>query len=132
MRRALVRFVIAELDPDSRQPTGVFQAAYRLRRSSSIPPQTRQDLKEHIEWFKLHLPEPERFVLTRSKGFYRRKPVAVSWFKAEATEFIARAETLGRIVEAHGFPVQRLTTTHPGYVVYEDAYQVVALPFRDR
>jgi hypothetical protein len=79
-----------------------------------------------------HLPEPERFVHTSSKGFYRRRPVAISWFKPGASEFIARAQALGSLSEAHGIPIRRLETAHPGYVVYEDAFQVVALPFRDR
>jgi hypothetical protein len=35
-------------------------------------------------------------------------------------------------VERHGRPVRALHTWHPGYVVYEDDYQVVAVPFRDR
>lgn len=69
---------------------------------------------------------------TRSKGFYRRRRVAISWFKRDANKFIARAEALGRLIEVHGIAVRRLETKHPGYIVYEDAFQVVALPFRDR
>ena len=94
--------------------------------------EAREALDRHLDWFKAHLPEPDRFVLTSSKGFYRREPVAISWFKAEATECISRAEELGRILEAHGISVQRLRSTHPGYVVYEDVFQVVTVPFRDR
>ncbi len=36
------------------------------------------------------------------------------------------------MLESHGVPVRRLWTRHPGYIVYEDAFQVVTVPFRDR
>ena len=132
MRPEFVRCVISEIDPSLRQPTGVFHAAWRLRKSGALGTQERSELDTHLDWLKSNLPEPDRFVLTRSKGFYRRQPVGISWFKAEAIEFIAHAQALARIVATHGVPVQRLRTTHPGYVVYEDAHQVVALPFQDR
>ena len=36
-----------------------------------------------------------------------------------------------RILEAHGIVVEMLVTQRPGYIVYEDAYQVAAYPFAD-
>jgi hypothetical protein len=127
-----VRLVTGAMDPDSRQPQGILQAAYELRGRSGLSGEVRKELAESIEWFQSRLPEPDRLVRTRSKGFYRRRPVAISWFKREATEFIERAEALGRVIAAHGIDVRRVETTHPGYVVYEDAFQVVTVPFRDR
>jgi hypothetical protein len=35
------------------------------------------------------------------------------------------------ILEAHDVKVEMLKTTKPGYVVYEDEFQVVAEPFSD-
>lgn len=127
-----VRLVTAEVDPDSNQPKGILQVAHELRGRHGLTAEVSNALTESLEWFKSHLPEPDRFVHTRSKGFYRRRPVAISWFKGGAAEFIARAEALGRMIEAQGVGVRRLETEHPGYLVYEDAFQVVALPFRDR
>ena len=132
VRPRFVRLATTEIDPSSRQPAGVLQAAYRLQRSHSLAPERSADLKALIEWFGANLPEPARFVRTKSKGFYRRDTVGISWFKVEATEHVARIEAVGRILEEHGIPVQRLETTYPGYVVYEDSYQVVTVPFRDR
>lgn len=122
----------AEIDPASQQPTGVIQAANSLRDSGLVHGETREALDRHPDWFKANLPEPDRFVLTRSKGSYRRQPVGISWFKAEANECVSHAEELGRILEAHGIPVQRLRTAHPGYVACEDGFQIVTVPFRDR
>jgi hypothetical protein len=132
MRSEFVRFVTAEIEPGSNQPTGIIQAAYRLRDGDALSVQTREELNAELEWFKSHLPEPDRFVLTRSKGFYRRQSVAISWFKAEGDACILHAERLGQMLKECGVPVQRLRTTHPGYIVYEDALQVVTIPFRDR
>jgi hypothetical protein len=56
----------------------------------------------------------------------------VSWFRSEAAEHLAHAEAIAGIVAAHGMTVQVLRTAHPGYVVYQDAHQGVAIPFRDR
>jgi hypothetical protein len=132
MRPEFVRFVTAEIEPDSNQPTGIIQAAYRLRDGDALTVQAREELNAELEWFKSNLSEPDRFVLTRSKGFYRRQSVAISWFKAEADACIAHAERLGQMLKECGVAVERLRTTHPGYIVYEDALQVVTIPFRDR
>jgi len=128
----LVRLAVSTVDPDSQQPMGIFQAAYRLRRYTCLDAARKQDIDRELTWFQEHLATPQRFVHTRSKGYYRRPPVAVSWFRAGATEHLRRAEVLGGALAACGLPVQRLRTQHPGYVVYEDDHQVVAVPFRDR
>ena len=132
MRPEFVRFVTSEIEPDSNQPTGIIQAAYRLRDGDALTVQAREELNAELEWFKSNLSEPDRFVLTRSKGFYRRQAVAISWFKAEADACIAHAERLGQMLTECGVAVEQLRTTHPGYIVYEDALQVVTIPFRDR
>ena len=132
MRPEFVRFVTTEIEPDSNQPTGIIQAAYRLCDCDALTLQTRKEFIAELDWFKSNLAEPDRFVLTRSKGFYRRQSVAISWFKAGADACIAHAERLGQMLKKSGVPVQRLRTTHPGYIVYEDALQVVTIPFRDR
>jgi hypothetical protein len=132
MRPEFVRFVTAEIEPDSNQPTGIIQAACRLRDGDALTVQAREELNAELEWFRSNLSEPDRFVLTRSKGFYRRQSVAISWFKAEADACIAHAERLGQMLKECGVAVERLRTTHPGYIVYEDALQVVTIPFRDR
>jgi hypothetical protein len=40
-------------------------------------------------------------------------------------------QELVAVLENHGVPVHILKTTRPGYVVYEDEFQVVSEPFRD-
>lgn len=39
--------------------------------------------------------------------------------------------SLQQILEAHGIRVEIIRTDRPGYIVYEDAYQIAAEPFQD-
>jgi hypothetical protein len=126
------RFVADEVDPDSQQRLGVFQIASRLRDEAALDSAQRALLAEHLAWFDAQLSKPDRFVRSRSKGFYRRQPIAISWFKADALECIERAAALVRLIEAHGIRMEHLTSTSPGYIVYEDHHQIVAVPFKDR
>jgi len=46
-------------------------------------------------------------------------------------EHLARMRELIAVLENHEVPVRIIKTTRPGYVVYEDEFQVVSEPFRD-
>jgi hypothetical protein len=55
----------------------------------------------------------------------------VCWFKPTATEHIAKVREMSCILEQNGLYVRVIKEQRPGYVVYEDEYQVVAEPFAD-
>jgi hypothetical protein len=57
--------------------------------------------------------------------------VAISWFKDSAVEHVARGHQLAKFLTGHGAPVSLLRTRRPGYVVFQDAFQVAAYPFAD-
>lgn len=38
---------------------------------------------------------------------------------------------LAAVLHSYGIPVETITTTRPGYITYEDDYQIVAEPFSD-
>lgn len=125
-----LRFVVAQLDPDSQRELGVFHAAWSLRDEGRLYRHEFEQLEELREWFNLHLEKPTRF--TASKPPYYRKPQrAISWFKHTATEHIAKMRVIVAVVEAHGISVEMLKAERVGYVVYEDQYQIVAEPFAD-
>ena len=131
-RRSLVyvRFVFSDVHHFSNFETGVFQAAARLREDPSLPEYEYAVLLELGDWFNLHLEKPARF--TNSKPpYYRKQSRAISWFKDTAAEHIVRAREMVFILENHGIHVRMITTDRPGYVVYEDEFQVVAEPFAD-
>jgi hypothetical protein len=80
------------------------------------------------EWFRKNLKKPRSF--TRSSKPHAKK-VALSWFKDTALEHIAKMHEVAHILRSHGVDVEILRAERPGYVVYEDQYQVAAEPFQE-
>ena len=87
-----------------------------------------QHLAALYAWFKARLLVPTRFSVSSKP---HSKAQALSWFRDTAVEHIDRMRDYQRILEAYGLQVQMLRTRRPGYVVFEDEYQVVAYPFAD-
>jgi hypothetical protein len=122
-----VRFVVAKRHPDSGVQTGIFEAVDLLPRVGRLPAWDEARLAELRVWFREHLPFPDRFARSRRPNGHH---AAVSWFKASAHEHIAHARELAALLDAHDVRTEMLATDRPGYVTYEDAFQVVAEPFR--
>jgi hypothetical protein len=80
-------------------------------------------------WLDAHLPKPERF--SRKRNHSHRTPMAISWFKDSATQHVAKVREVAALLGARGIAVETIATDRPGYVVYEDEFQVVAEPFAD-
>jgi hypothetical protein len=123
-----VRFVVAARDEDSHRRCGVFQAADRLRQQELLTEAERARLQALWRWFERHLPVPRR--LSRSRRPHARGR-AICWLKATAAEHVGKVRELAAVLQRHGVATAMLRTGRPGYVVYEDAYQVAAVPFRD-
>jgi hypothetical protein len=123
--------VLQRSHPNTGVEDGVFSAAYELRDRTHAPIQDRELLESLLSWFKTNLAIPERFSRTKSKGYYRRNTAGVSWLKPSAREHIAKMRALVIILEKNGYLVSQITTTRPGYVVFQDEHQVVAEPFRE-
>lgn len=58
-----------------------------------------------------------------------RNPGARSWFKDEAEELLAMSQSYTGLLDRYGVPWIQLRTARPGRLVYEDAVQVVAVPY---
>ena len=123
-----LRFVIPRNDRDSGRRQGLFQALSDLEQRGDLMPEERRAYEDTLDWFRKHLRKPRSF--TRSSKPHARR-VALSWFKDTATEHIRRMRVLAGILHTHGIQTEMLTTERPGYVVYEDDYQVAAEPFKD-
>src|SRR5262245_59423554 len=65
------------------------------------------------------------------RGSIGEKTKGIAWFRDDAQEHISRMHEIKRVLEAHGHVVHVLTEDRIGYVVYEDAAQVIAEPFAD-
>jgi len=116
--------------PDTRVEAGIFQTAYELHRGSEIPIADRRVLEDLLAWFEANLKVPQRFNRSKSKGYYRRRAAGISWLKPNAIEHLAKIRALAAILQDNGYEVRQIATERPGYVVYEDDYQLIAEPFR--
>ena len=123
-----VRFVVKFLDPDSGRRQGLFQAAWKLRDSGRLNAADWRRLERIRDWFNENLEKPARLSLSARPN---RKAQAISWFKSTAAEHIDKMRQLQRVLETHGIAVEMIRTRRPGYVLYEDDFQVAAYPFSD-
>ena len=123
-----MRFTVHKNDEDSGRRQGIFIALEELRDSGLLHDHEQQEYERTVQWFNENLERPKSF--SRSSRPHAKR-VALSWYKDTAIEHIARMHTLSHILEAHGILVDVLSTERPGYVVYEDMFQITAEPFKE-
>jgi len=123
----LIRFVVRKRDRNSQVEQGLIHAAEDLCYQGRLSDEAHVCVQVLMRWFNCNLPVPDRFARSRRPNACKR---AISWFKPTAGESLVRMQALASALHEHGCAVARLTTDRPGYVVYEDDYQVVAEVFR--
>ena len=128
---SFVRFTTARRNDESGYQSGLFIAAWTVQDEPTLCGYERDQLSEHLDWFSRHLLEPSRFCRSRSKGAADRNWRGLSWFKPSATEHINRMRAIAAIVGNYGWPAKMIRSARPGFIVYEDDFQVVAEPFAD-
>ncbi len=122
-RREYIRFAVGRDDEDSHVGLGVFQAAAQALEWGEIIGTDADELNEIRAWFCENLERPNSF----GRDTLR---LGICWFKTGADEHISRIWEMVRILERNGIYVRKIRTDKPGYVVYEDKWQLVAEPFR--
>ncbi len=122
-----VRFVVDEIDEYSGVELGIFQAMYRLWRAGKLNRAEEAWWGDVRAWFNLKLDEPDRLARSHRTG---AEACAISWFKVSAKEHIRRAREVVALLAEHHVHSRMLRSSRPGYVVYEDDFQVTAEPFR--
>jgi hypothetical protein len=125
-----LRFVVSDIDKDSRRELGVFHAIRNLRDEEKLQAHEEETHDSIVQWFDEHLRRPTRFTASKPP-FYRKKNAAISWFKDTAHEHLARVRELVVILEHYGVSVRMPKANRVGYIVYEDEFQIVAQPFSD-
>jgi hypothetical protein len=58
-------------------------------------------------------------------------PRAAAWFKTSAQHLLERVPLYLHILDAHNVVWRRREAANPGFVIYEDLDQVIALPWTD-
>ena len=122
-KREYVRFVVGRKDEDSNVEQGIFQAAGLALERHNVTGSDADELNELRAWFNENLEKPASF----GRNTLR---LGICWFKADATEHISRIREMVHILERNGIYVKKIRTEKPGYVIYEDEWQLVAEPFR--
>lgn len=126
-----VRFVRANKQCPVAAREGFLCAAYELHVDIHLDPHTHARLQELLCWFDHHVPVPERFNRTDSKGWYRRQTKGLSWFKPTAEHALSKSFELLHLLRDNGHVIEVIRTDRAGYIVYEDDVQIVAEPFAD-
>lgn len=121
-----LRFVVHWKDEDSGRRQGLFHALAWLRDEGRLSSGESVAHEQVRAWFNQHLETPTSFA--RSSRSHA-KNVAIGWFKDTAVEHISRMYEMARILEAHDVAVEVIRTDKPGYIVYDDEFQVAAEPF---
>ena len=114
-----MRFVTTRIDEDSRQPQGVFIAAYGLLDSGDLTTDEWKPVRGILDWFNEHLPHPpDRFSTGR----------AVFWFKSSAQDSIRQVWDLVHLLRQHGHHVEVHKCRRLANIAYQDQLQVAAYP----
>jgi hypothetical protein len=124
----LMRFVSIQKLERSRILMGVFMAAETLRDNGQLDEADEEWYEGILDWFNRRLRVPPCFF---QSALPDADSNAICWFKTDAHAHIGKIRELLAFLEHNGVATRLVRTTRPGYVVYEDDYQVAAVPFRD-
>lgn len=105
--------------------TGVFHTAGRLRRACETTYTDEDRLHSILKWMGRNLPAPRDLNSVHS----------IFWFKASVMssepELWRRIVELKELLGKYGYDIGYHQTRRPGYIVYEDYFQIAAVPFKD-
>ena len=101
---------------------GIFVAVDHLRRADRLSTDDERRYFDIDDWFRTGLPNPTFYADGNTVG-------AVTWFKTAATaDMLERLEPLCDILDRHAVAWLRTDTDDPGEIIYEDEFQVGAIP----
>ena len=101
---------------------GIFVAVDHLRRADRLTTDDEQRYFDIDDWFRAELPNPTFYEDGNTVG-------AVTWFKSQATaHMLDRLRPLCEILDRHEVAWLRTETDDPGSIIYEDEFQVGAIP----
>lgn len=113
-----VRFIVHQRLGRSSRPKGLFTAAYFLREGDDLSRCDRERLERILRWFETELPVP------RSDAIPEK---AIFWY-TNAGPFSRPMWQLARFLEEHRFTTELITLRYVGRIVYQDDYQLAAVP----
>ncbi|MET7801304.1 hypothetical protein [Streptomyces decoyicus] len=124
-----VRFQGTRRSPRGHFP-GIFGLANNLARQGKLSEEQYRFWRAGNDWYDAHYTNPSH--LDPTIYDHDLNPGAVAWFKATAVHLIDRVEGYLEILAAHGVACERVESSNPGEVIYEDDEQVVVVPWKSR
>jgi len=124
-----LRFVIPNRSVESGYRSGFLRGAKVVQKRGVLADYEEKRLEEIFEWFNKNLPIPNR--ISRKRNANHKNHRGLAWFKDSALDHIRLAREVAELLHLHGVVIETLSTDRPGFIVYEDEFQVVAEPFSD-
>ncbi|MFJ9613794.1 hypothetical protein [Streptomyces noursei] len=121
-----VRFQGTTRSPRGHFP-GVFALANGLAREGKLNDAQYQFLRAGNDWYDANFTNPSDVDPTVYDPDVH--PGAVAWFKTTAVHLVDRVTGYLELLTAHGVECERVESSNPGKIVYEDAEQVVVVPW---
>ena len=123
-----IRFVIDDLDEDSQERLGIFHAVRYLLDDGKLTLSEEEKMNDVMDWFSENLEKPNRLSKSRKKHSVNK---AITWFKDTALNHINKMWEIVAVLKAYGCAVEVIKTERPGYIVYEDDFQIAGEPFKE-
>lgn len=117
-----------EIDENSQRRLGIFHAIRYLRDDGKLSPQEEERMNDIMDWFAENLEKPNRLSKSASKSSANK---AITWFRDTASNHISKMWEIVSVLKTYGTTVEVIKTEKPGYIVYEDDFQVAAEPFNE-
>ncbi|MFD3451978.1 hypothetical protein ACFWVC_07325 [Streptomyces sp. NPDC058691] len=120
-----VRFQATVPNARGRYP-GLFALANGLGRSGVLSAEDHRFWRENNAWYEANFTDPS----TVDPTVYDRaiNPGAAAWFKHTAGELLDRATGYLELLARHAVACERLESSRPGRIIYEDDHQIVVVP----
>jgi hypothetical protein len=112
-----VRLAVPAWHWDTGRGQGIFSIAGLVQERMRLTEAQQQALASSLRWFNRRLSVPDL-------GDRR----AIFWFKFRAVECRRRVMQLARQLGALGIAIELSETIEPGRIVYEDEWQIAAIP----
>ncbi len=122
-----LRFITQFINEDQEVETGIFHALRFICEHTLTLEEDKLKLKNLNGWFNANLDKPNKF---SNASRNHPEPISLSWFKDTANEHISKAYEFIEILEKYHLIVEKVTSKNHGYIIYEDDYQVSAIPFK--
>jgi hypothetical protein len=99
---------------------GFLDLARHLVQAGVLTDLTLSTLEGHLIWVDNHVPKP----VQRAE---KHDSFTVTWWKTQP-ELLVRLNEVKKILEENEIWIEMVRTESPGQILYEDDFQIVALP----